>query len=256
MGILNMTPDSFYDGGKLSTSDVVLQQAEKMLKDGATFLDVGGYSTRPNAKNISVDEELKRVIPVIELLSKQFPKALISIDTFRSKVAKEAFYSGACMVNDVSGGQMDELMFSTVAELKVPYVLMHMRGTPQTMMSNCVYDDLVRDIILYFSERCAAAHAAGIIDVIVDPGFGFSKSTPQNFELLNKLELLHHLDKPILVGLSRKSMIYKTLDSTADEALAGTICLNTIALNKGVQILRVHDVKEATESIELLKQLK
>lgn len=192
---------------------------------------------------------------MVALISEKFPEALISIDTFRSQVANEAVLAGAHMVNDVSGGQMDDAMFTTVAELKVPYVLMHMRGTPQAMMENCQYDDVTKDLIYYFSERLSMAHSAGIMDVIIDPGFGFSKQMEQNFELLQKLELLQHLDKPVLVGLSRKSMIYKTLGITPDEALAGTISLNTIALSKGAKILRVHDVKEAVQSIALLGQM-
>ena len=255
MGIMNVTPDSFFDGGNLKSNADVLMKAETMLKQGATFIDIGGYSTRHNATDVALEQELKRVIPVVALISEKFPEALISIDTFRSQVANEAVLAGAHMVNDVSGGQMDDAMFTTVAELKVPYVLMHMRGTPQAMVENCQYDDVTKDLIYYFSERLSMAHSAGIMDVIIDPGFGFSKQMEQNFELLQKLELLQHLYKPVLVGLSRKSMIYKTLGITPDEALAGTISLNTIALSKGAKILRVHDVKEAVQSIALLGQM-
>ncbi len=255
MGILNMTPDSFFDGGNLKSSTDVLVKTESMLKQGATFIDIGGYSTRPDATDVILEEELKRVIPIIALVSKNFPEALLSIDTFRSQVAEAAVEAGAHMVNDVSGGQMDEVMFSKVAQLKVPYVLMHMRGTPQSMMENCHYEDVTRDLLYYFSERMSLAHAAGIMDVIIDPGFGFSKHIEQNFELLRKLELFQHLEKPILVGMSRKSMIYKTLGITPEEALAGTISVNTIALSKGAKILRVHDVKEAVQSISLFGQM-
>ncbi len=255
MGILNITPDSFYDGGQLKTTDKALIQAERMLNEGATFLDIGGYSTKPNASEVSLTEELRRVVPVIEAISQNFPKALLSVDTFRSQVAQAAIESGACIINDVSGGQLDHQMFSTAAQLKATFVMMHMKGSPQTMMQNCSYEDVTKDLILYFSERIALAHAAGILDIIIDPGFGFSKTVEQNFELLNKLQLLAHLDKPILVGLSRKSMIYNTLGVDPNEALTGTICLNTVALQKGANILRVHDVKEAVQSVELLAQM-
>ena len=254
MGILNVTPDSFYDGGKTVEEKEILIQTEKMIENGATFIDVGGYSSRPGALKVTETEELLRVIPAIESINKNFD-TFISIDTFRSSVAKKALETGAAMVNDISGGG-DKRMLEIIAQFQVPYVLMHMRGKVQTMMDHTSYKNLTKEILLYFSEKIAAAREAGINDLIVDPGFGFSKTKEQNFELLNNLELLQHLETPILVGLSRKSMIYKTLDSEAKEALNGTTALNTVALNKGASILRVHDVKEAMECIKLMESLK
>ncbi len=251
MGILNLTPDSFYDGGKYKNESEILSIVESMLHDGATFIDVGAYSSRPNANHISENEELDRIVPIIELLTKSFPDILLSIDTFRSRVAKQCIEAGACIINDISAGKLDEHMLATVANLHVPYIMMHMRGTPQNMQKQTQYDYLVKDILFYFSERIAAARALGIIDMIVDPGFGFAKTIAQNFELLNNLELFKILDLPILVGLSRKSMIYKSLDINVNEALNGTTVLNTVAIQKGVNILRVHDVKEAVECIKL-----
>ncbi|MCK7591368.1 dihydropteroate synthase [Subsaxibacter sp. CAU 1640] len=255
MGILNLTPDSFYDGGKYQDESIALNQVEKMLSEGATFIDVGAYSSRPNAKDVSETEELQRIIPIVELILNAFPETLISVDTFRSEVAKRCVETGACMVNDISAGKLDDIMLQTIANLRVPYVMMHMKGNPQTMQSLTNYGNLVKDIIYYFSERIAAARSYGIIDVIIDPGFGFAKNITQNFELLSKLELLKILEKPMLIGLSRKSMIYKTLDSSADEALNGTSVLNTVALQKGASILRVHDVKEAVECVKLIDHL-
>lgn len=255
MGIINVTPDSFYDGGRTFGLREVVAQAETMLSAGAFFLDIGGYSSRPGAEEITVDEEIKRVIPAIEAILKNFPQALISIDTFRSEVAAAAVHSGACIVNDISGGLLDENMLSTVGKLKVPYILMHMRGTPQTMTQKTDYENVTRDVLYYFSERIAAARAQGISDIIADPGFGFAKTRQQSFQLLNDLELFKHLDTPILVGVSRKSMIYKSLEITPQEALNGTTSLNTVALLKGASILRVHDVKEAVECIKLFELL-
>jgi len=256
MGILNLTPDSFYDGGIYKNEADVLMQVEKMLQEGAAFIDVGAYSSRPNADHISETEELQRLIPIVTLLLKSFPDVLLSIDTFRNVVAKKAIEAGACMINDISAGKMDVAMLPTVAKLQVPYVMMHMRGTPQNMQKNMSYEHLVKDILYYFSERIAAARALGIVDVIVDPGFGFSKTTTQNYELLSHLEIFEILEKPLLVGFSRKSMIYKTLNTSAAEALNGTTVLNTIALQKNASILRVHDVKEAMECIKISQQLK
>lgn len=255
MGILNITPDSFYDGGKYKNDSEFLSQVYVMLKDGATFVDVGAYSSRPNAAEVSETEELNRISPIIELLLKEFPEILISIDTFRSSVAKKAIESGAALVNDISAGKLDDNMIATVAKLRVPYIMMHMRGTPQNMMLQTNYDNLIEDIIYYFSERLSETKKAGIIDTIIDPGFGFAKTLQQNYELLNQLELFTHLDKPLLVGLSRKSMIYKLLESSPDQALNGTSILNSIALQKHANILRVHDVREAVECITLLNQL-
>ncbi len=255
MGILNLTPDSFYDGGKFKDAPSVLKQVQRMLQEGATFIDVGGYSSRPNAVNISESEELDRIVSIVELLLKEFPEALLSIDTFRSAVAKHCIEAGACMVNDISAGKLDNKMMETVASLNVPYIMMHIRGTPQTMQQLNQYDNLIKEIAFYFSERIAAARALGIVDLIVDPGFGFAKNQSQNYEILNHLELFKILKLPILVGLSRKSMVYKPLNASADEALNGTSILNTIALQKGASILRVHDVKEALECIKLTSQL-
>lgn len=254
MGILNVTPDSFFDGGKYSSETEVLNQVEKMLLEGATFIDVGGYSSRPGAENISVQEETERVIPVIRATVKSFPEAVISIDTFRSGVAKAAVGEGAAMVNDISGGQLDSLMFETIAALKVPYILMHMKGTPQTMTTVSTYENMIKEVIDYFYPKIARLQELGCKDIIVDTGFGFAKSIDQNFELLNNLDHLRILGKPVLAGLSRKSMIWKTLKTHPEQALNGTTSLNTIALLKGASILRVHDVREAVEVIELVQR--
>jgi dihydropteroate synthase len=253
MGVLNVTPDSFFDGGKYNDETAILNQVEAMLANGATFIDVGAYSSKPNAAEVSEAEELQRILPIVELLITTFPNILISIDTFRSEVAKRCIHTGAALINDISAGLLDPLMLPTVADLKVPYIMMHMRGTPQTMQGLTSYTNLIKDIIFYFSQRIAAARDLGIVDLIVDPGFGFAKTLAQNFELLNGLELLNVLEKPLLVGVSRKSMIYKSLNTTAQEALNGTTVLNTIGLQKGASILRVHDVKEAVECVKLLE---
>jgi dihydropteroate synthase len=253
MGIINVTPDSFYSGSRQQHTNAILQQAEKMLKEGATILDIGGQSTRPNSTYIAAEEELQQVMGPVQLIHKNFPEAFISIDTFHHRVAAEAVVAGACMVNDISGGNMDEVMLTTVASLKVPYVCMHMKGTPQTMVNENNYTSLVQEVLDYFIERIEACTMAGIHNVIVDPGFGFAKNAEQNFLLLKQLLVLGILQKPLLVGLSRKSTIYKTLGLTANEALNGTTVMNTIALLNGVNILRVHDVKEAKEAITLVK---
>lgn len=256
MGILNVTPDSFYDGGNYKNDKDILNQVNRMLKEGATFIDVGAYSSRPNADHISEKEELNRLIPVIESILKEFPNALISVDTFRSEIAKQSVDAGACMVNDISAGKIDDNMLQTVASLKVPYIMMHMKGTPQTMTKQSNYENLLKEILFYFSERISAARQLQIMDIIVDPGFGFAKTIEQNYELLNNLEHFRFLDLPLLIGVSRKSMIHKVLGTSPDESLNGTSVLNTIALQKGASILRVHDVKEAMECIKLTKQLK
>lgn len=257
MGILNLTPDSFYDGGSYKDEKSILLQVDKMLKDGgATFIDVGAYSSRPNATNISVEEEISRIVPIVKLLIKEFPSILLSIDTFRSAVAKACLENGATLINDISAGSLDDEMMSVIAAYKVPYIMMHMRGTPSTMQQLTEYTDVTLDIKHYFAEKVAKARAKGIIDIIIDPGFGFAKTTAQNFTLLQNLDLFKSIDVPILAGLSRKSMIYKTLDTTAANALNGTTALNTIALTKGAGILRVHDVKEAVECIALTNALK
>jgi dihydropteroate synthase len=251
MGILNVTPNSFYDGGKYADEKSVLHQAEKMLEDGATFIDVGAYSSKPNAEFVSEDEELHRLIPVVALLVKEFPEIILSIDTFRSKVAKTAVETGAAIINDISAGNLDLEMIKTVAKLQVPYLMMHLKGTPQTMQGLTQYDDIVKEISLYFAQKISEARSLGINDLIIDPGYGFAKTREQNFEVLRKSELFQNLGVPILAGLSRKSMIYKTLNTTANEALNGTSVLNTLALTKGANMLRVHDVKEAMETITL-----
>jgi len=255
MGILNLTPDSFYDGGKYKSASEILGQVEKMLNEGATFIDIGAYSSRPGAIHISQDEELSRLLPVLKLVIQEFPDALISIDTFRSHVASEAIKSGACMINDISGGSLDDDMFSVIAKLQVPYVLMHMVGTPQNMQQNVHYENLVKDIIFYFSQKVFELRKLGVNDIILDPGFGFSKTLDQNFELLQKLELFSGMDLPVLVGLSRKSMLYKLFDLDANSALNATTSANTIALMKGAGMLRVHDVQEAMETIMIFEKM-
>ncbi|MCG1035957.1 dihydropteroate synthase [Polaribacter sargassicola] len=255
MGILNITPDSFFDGGKYKNKTDILHQTEKMISDGATFIDVGAYSSRPGAKHISEDEELQRIIPVIDLLIKKFPEIIISVDTFRSKVAKETINLGAAIVNDISGGKIDEKMFTTVANLQVPYILMHMLGTPQNMQKNPVYNDVTQEIISFFAAQIHKLHQLKLNDIIIDVGFGFGKTIDHNFEILKNLSLFKNLDAPILAGISRKSMLYKTLDISAQEALNATTSANTIALLNGANILRVHDVKEAVEAVKIVNQI-
>ncbi|WP_378186817.1 dihydropteroate synthase [Aquimarina sp. W85] len=256
MGIINLTPDSFYDGGKHEEIANILTHVEKMLQHGATFIDVGGYSSRPGAVDITLEEELIRVLPIIETLVDKFPEILISIDTFRSKVAKSAVDAGVAIVNDISAGILDKTMIPTVGELKVPYIMMHMKGTPRTMTSLTNYDDLITEMKSYFSYQIAEARKHQINDIVIDPGFGFAKNSSQNFEILQQLNLFQSFNLPILAGLSRKSMIYKTLGKLPKDALNGTTCLNTIALLQGASILRVHDVAEAAECVTLLNALK
>ncbi|WP_213520505.1 dihydropteroate synthase [Nonlabens sp.] len=255
MGIVNCTPDSFYDGGKLKNDAAILNQVEKMLDDGATFIDVGGYSSRPDGTDISVDEELSRVLPVLDLITSRFRVKGLSCDSFRESVIEKAIQHGANIVNDISAGLLSEPMLQTVGKAKVPYIMMHMRGTPQTMKGMTSYENMLVEINHYFSERIAAARACGINDMIIDPGFGFAKTREQNFKLLSDLELLQAHQVPILAGVSRKSMIYKTLDITAQEALNGTTAVHMACLLKGAKILRVHDVKEAVETIRLYKEI-
>ena len=256
VGLINLTPDSFYDGGKLSSEKEIIQQAKKMLEEGATFLDLGGYSSRPGAKFVSEADELNRILPVVKLLIKEFPTVNLSIDTFRSPIAKKCLENGACMINDISAGLLDPNMLEVIANYQVPLVMMHMRGNPETMMLNTNYKDLTNEVLYFFSERISKARSLGINDIIVDPGFGFSKKLDQNFELFNDLELFSSLKTPVLVGISRKSMIQKKINASAKESLNGTTALHAIALQKGVSILRVHDVKEAFETISLLQNLK
>ena len=255
MGILNVTPNSFYDGGKHNRIDTALLQTEKMISEGATFIDVGGASSKPGVEEVSPDEELKRVLPVIEKISKNFPHIYISIDTYRSNVARQAVDAGAQLVNDISAGNADDNMLKTVGKLGVPYIAMHMQGTPKTMQNKPTYDDVLIAIRSFFSEKIAAAHAAGINDIIVDPGFGFGKTPQHNFALLNHLNTLQIDGVPLLVGVSRKSMIHKTLNIDIQQALNGTTVLHTVALRQGAHLLRVHDVKEAKQAVDLIKAL-
>ena len=255
MGVLNVTPDSFYDGGKFKNDKSFLSQAEKLIGEGADFIDIGAYSSRPGADFVSEKEEINRLIPIVNMIHNSFPETPISIDSFRSEVIKKSIQAGGAIVNDISAGQLDPMMFETVGELGVPYIMMHMKGTPQTMQQMTTYSDLIKDIYYYFSERINLAKKHQINDLIIDLGFGFSKTLEQNFKLLNSLDFYTNLNLPLLVGVSRKSMIYKTLDTNPENALNGTSALNMVALNKGAKILRVHDVKEAIECIKLNEAL-
>ena len=255
MGVLNITPDSFYDGGRYKDAKSILNQTEKLISEGATFIDIGAYSSRPGADFISENEELQRIVPVVELIQKKNPDVLISVDSFRAKVIRECVSAGAVISNDISAGKLDPDMIKTVGELGVPYIMMHMRGTPQTMKNHTTYQHLINEIYAYFSKQIELARQHNITDIIIDPGFGFAKTLAQNYELLNQMEFFKNLNCPILTGVSRKSMIYKVLGCTANEALNGTTALNMVALMNGACILRVHDVKEAVECIKLFNQL-
>jgi dihydropteroate synthase len=255
MGILNTTPDSFFDQSRLQSVDTVLFAAEKMLTEGAAILDVGGQSTRPGANQIGQEAEAQRVLPAIEAIARRFPEAIISVDTYHSQVAAWAVAAGAAMVNDISGGQLDESMLKTVAALQVPYVCMHTKGSPETMQQQAQYQQLIPELLQYFIHRLKACDHAGIKDVIIDPGFGFAKTIDHNFQLLKQLDQLQVLQRPLLLGVSRKSTICKTLGITAAEALNGTTVLHTVGLMKGAAILRVHDVREAMEAITLLQAM-
>ena len=255
MGILNLTPDSFYSNSRMWSIDAALERAEICLNEGAAFIDIGAYSSRPGADEVTTDEELKRIIPAIAAISKRFPEAKLSIDTFRAKVAKESIEAGAHLINDISGGNLDEQMFETVAALDVPYILMHMQGTPQTMQQKPVYKNIGLEVVDYLAEKVSILKALGVKDIILDPGFGFAKNTTHNYQLFNQLENLDVFGLPVLVGISRKSMIYKLLGTTAEEALNGTTVLNTIALQKGASILRVHDVRAAVECIAIVEKM-
>lgn len=256
MGIINITPDSFYPNSRIDKDpDKILYKATEMISAGAKILDIGGYSSRPGAKEVSLGEELKRTIPVINIIRRAFPEILLSIDTFRSEVAKAAVESGVDMVNDISGGTLDLEMLSVVGRLRVPYICMHMRGTPDTMSQLTNYENLEKDILSFFGQKLAECEKSGIKDVIIDPGLGFAKTLPQNYKILKNLSYFHTINAPILIGLSRKSMIYKLLDISQEEALNGTTALNMVALMKGAKILRVHDVKEAVETVKLFKQI-
>ena len=255
MGIVNVTPDSFYEGSRIEKEKELLKIVEEMLRNGADFIDIGGYSSRPGANKITEEEEQSRVIPAIRSVIKNFPEALISIDTFRSSIARQAFYEGAAMINDISGGQLDDKMFKTISEIGLPYVLMHMRGDPQNMNSLTEYDNLFKEMGLYFSKRVYQLNTLGVSDIILDPGFGFSKSLDQNYELLKNFTYFEVIGNPLLVGLSRKSMIFKLLDVQPSEALNGTTVLNTLALLKKASILRVHDIKEAVQVVKIIEKL-
>lgn len=256
MGILNITPDSFFAGSRVENENSILAKAEKMLVEGATILDIGAMSSRPGAEEISEKEELKKLIPAVELILKKFPDTTISVDTYRSNVAKEAVNAGATMINDISGGSLDEKLFKTVAKLGVPYVLMHMKGTPKTMQKNPTYEDVCIEVLDFFIKKSVELKDLGVEQIILDPGFGFGKTIDHNYEILRKLHVFKILDYPILAGISRKSMIYKFLKTTPENALNGTSVLNFRALDQGAKILRVHDVKEAMEVIELSGKLK
>jgi dihydropteroate synthase len=257
MGIINVTPDSFYNGGKLTDKKVLLATVEKMVKDGVSFIDVGGVSTKPGAKLISTKIELERLLPAVHAIRKNFPEIPLSIDTFRSWVAVRVIDEiGPIIVNDVSGGTLDSKMFETIGKMNVPYVLTHIQGTPQTMQENPYYEDIIRDISTWLSERVKRLTKFGVKDVIIDPGFGFGKNMQHNYDLLNRLDSFKVFQLPVMVGLSRKSMVWKWLGTKPDGALNGTTVVNTMALLGGADILRVHDVKEAVEAIEILKALK
>lgn len=255
MGIINITPDSFFEGSRMQSEKDILTQAEKMLVEGAEFLDLGAYSSRPDAIDISIKEEEKRLIPAVKSISTHFPEAVLSIDTFRATIAEKAIENGAHIINDISGGNLDPKMFETVGKLKVPYILMHMKGTPHTMKNLNQYEDMIQEISYYFSEKINSLKNAGVKDIILDPGFGFAKNIDQNYQLLKHLEDFRLLGFPILAGLSRKSMIWKKLKIDANDALNGTTVLNTIALQRGASILRVHEIKEAKECIKILSLL-
>jgi dihydropteroate synthase len=257
MGIINITPDSFYKGSRYSTDEEILVTATRMLEDGADILDIGGYSSRPGAKEISVEEESNRVLKAVKLIKKNFSEAIISVDTFRADIAREAVVGcGASIINDISGGDSDDRMFSVVEKLNVPYILMHMKGDPRTMQNKPVYEDIVADILKWFGDRIFKLKSAGLKDIIIDPGFGFGKTIDHNFELLRRLGDFSIAGLPVLVGISRKSMIWKTLDISVDEALNGTTALNAIAIFNGADILRVHDVKEAVQTVRLIRKVK
>ncbi len=255
MGILNVTPDSFYDGGKYLTPDDIVRRAASMLENGADIIDIGGYSSRPGAENIPVEEETARVSRALKIIKKEFPESIVSVDTFRSQVARIAAAEGADIINDISGGELDEKMFETIAELKLPYILMHMKGSPATMSKLNQYDNLIGDILQYFQEKLNRLNELGVRDIIIDPGIGFSKNSLQNFHLIRQLDIFSALNLPVLLGVSRKSFIYKTLNVSQEEALNGTTIVNTIGLSKNISIIRVHDVREAQQIISLLQKI-
>ena len=256
MGILNVTPDSFFDGGQNFSNEEIVRKVNAMEYEGAKIIDIGGYSSRPGAANISEEEELNRVLPIVKLIRSNFKDILISVDTFRSKIAEECFNAGANIINDISGGTLDNKMFDTVSKLKAPYVLMHIKGSPQDMQNNPTYSDVTKEVYQYFEEKIQELNTKGVYNIILDPGFGFGKTVEHNYELLKNLDQFSSLNLPVLVGFSRKSMINKVINTSPEEALNGTSVLNTLALTKGAKILRVHDAKEANECIQLINQVK
>lgn len=256
MGVINLTPDSFYDGSRFFKSEAISKRIEQFITDGADFIDIGAYSSRPGAKHIDEKEELTRLEPTLKLLSDQFPEVIVSLDTFRSSIAQIAVEKyGVSLINDISAGELDKKMFKTVSRLQVPYIMMHMKGNPQNMQENPVYDNLMREITVFFAKKVLSARESGIKDLIIDPGFGFGKTLDHNYQLLQNLEILKIIDCPLLVGLSRKSMIYRQLEVQAEDAMAGSVVLNTIAILKGANILRVHDVKETIQAVKLCTKL-
>jgi dihydropteroate synthase len=256
MGVINITPDSFYSGSRVTDEKNIIRTAIKMTEEGADILDIGGYSSRPGAADISVEEEKNRVLKAVQIVSREMPDTIISIDTFRAEIAREAIGAGAHIINDISGGEADSNMFDIVEKMNVPYIMMHMQGNPRTMQKNPVYDDVVADILKWFGERIFRLQSAGVKDIIIDPGFGFGKTIDQSFEMLQRLEDFSVAGLPLLIGISRKSLIWKTLNITPDEALNGTSVLNAVALMKGADILRVHDVKEAVQAVRLINEIK
>jgi dihydropteroate synthase len=253
MGVLNVTPDSFYDGGRYFQKEAILQQLSQLISEGADIIDIGGYSSRPGAEHIPAEEELRRIMPVLEVIRRDYPELILSVDTFRSEIARKVVEEFSVdIINDISAGEMDKNMFETIARLNIPYVMMHMKGTPQDMKERAHYDDMMKEIMEYFSRKFDQLRQLGVKDIVIDPGFGFGKNIQHNFCLLNNLNQFKIFELPVLVGLSRKSMIYKTLNIEPDEALNGTTVLNTLALLNGADILRVHDVKQAREAITLV----
>ena len=252
MGILNLTDDSFYDGGQHNTIKKALLQTEKMLDDGAKIIDIGAYSSRPKAKHISLDEEWQRLEKTLQIINKEFPQAILSVDTFRSEIARRSIDNGADIINDISAGNLDPQMFDAVADLNVPYIMMHMQGTPQTMQDNPHYNCIEKEVVNYFLNKVKTLKQKGLSKIIIDPGFGFGKTLEHNYQLLNNLEELHTLELPLIVGVSRKSMVYKVLETDAKNSLNGTTAIHTLCLSKGASILRVHDVKEAFECVKLI----
>lgn len=256
MGILNVTPDSFYDGSCYNGELAIGNRIEQILEEGAAIIDLGAMSTKPGAAEVSVEEEMKRLKPALKMINKYFPEAVVSVDTYRASIAREVVEKyGVAIVNDISAGDLDPAMLQTVAELKVPYIMMHLKGTPQNMQDSPQYDDIVQEVMMFFAKKMEQAKILGISDIIIDPGFGFGKTVEHNYELMNHLDTLKILEQPILIGISRKSMIYKVLETDPENALTGTIALNMAALMKGADIIRVHDVKDAVQTVKVFNKL-